>query len=645
MQAQNAYTVSVPVLIHRRTDPAAILSEIRRAGADRLFLAVDVLSAKPEKNTEMLQTLSKMIPFFKKNGIETGVWFWTFWRADLDDVSEEWVTVEADGTRPISDTAALECMEHSRNGFCCPANPDFVTSATQLISDIARTGPDILMFDDDFKLGSFGGKLGCYCNAHIAAVNQKLGKALTREALAAKIWEGKPNPERSAWMRANGESMESFAREVRRAVDGVNPSIRIALCTVMSVWDHNGTSPQRLAKLLAGKTKPLMRLICAPYWAPPHSFDCTLSTVIDQERMEYAWCCEEEIEVMTEGDTYPRPRDRVPAAYLESFDTTLRTAGVGNGILKYLLDYASSPTYETGYTDRHLRHAELYRSIASHVADKHPVGVRVLEVQHKVENADVSGIPNPALYTENLFFSAAAQLLSGNSIPITFTGDGIATAAFGENAHALDDTLLSGGVILDRRAARILAAKGIDVGVRWEEMPVKTDTTYFPIQNETVNSGWGEHLVYPVTPADGAVVLSYACSGERQYPDVIRYKNARGQRFLILSSNVTHPPDGRYLNYCMQKMLPDAIEWLAEKPLPAVCPGHPQLYLLTAQNQSGATVLGLWNNFADEILAPTVTLAKDNTNAEFLHGTGILQGNKLLLSDIPPFGFALVELK
>ncbi len=639
-----SYTVSVPVLINRRTDPAAILSEIRRAGADRLFLAVDVLSARPEKNAEMLHTLAELLPFFKQNGIETGVWFWTFWRADLDESSEQWVTVEADGTRPVSNSAALECMEHSRNGFCCPANADFVTSATKLIADIARTGPDILMFDDDFKLGSFGGKLGCYCDAHIAVVNQKLGKRMTRSELASRIWEGKPNAERSAWMEANGESLEHFAREVRRAVDSVDPAIRIALCSVMSVWDHNGTSPQILAKLLAGNTKPIMRLICAPYWAPRHSFDCSLSTVIDQERMEYSWCREDGIEIMTEGDTYPRPRDRVPAAYLESFDTTLRAAGVGNGILKYLLDYASAPTYETGYTNRHLRHAAVYSAIAEHFGDKRPTGVRVLEVQHKVKSADVTGVENPALYTENLFFSAAAALLSGNSIPITFEGAGNGTVAFGENAHALTEEQLAGGVIIDHRAAEILKARGIDVGVTWEAVAVKTDTTYDPTQNETVNSGWGDHPVYPATLSAGAEVLSYACQGTVQYPDIIRYKNAKGQRFLLLSSDVTHPLDGHYLNYCMQKLLPDAIQWLCGRALPAVCPGHPQLYILATENENGMA-LGIWNNFADEVFTPTVMLGKCYQSVEFLQSTGKLQGNRLTLSDIPPFGFVLVTLK
>ena len=35
----------------------------------------------------------------------------------------------------------------------------------------------------------------------------------------------------------------------------------------MSSWDIDGTNAYELAKILAGNTKPLVRLIGAPYWA------------------------------------------------------------------------------------------------------------------------------------------------------------------------------------------------------------------------------------------------------------------------------------------------------------------------------------------------------------------------------------------
>jgi hypothetical protein len=54
------------------------------------------------------------------------------------------------------------------------------------------------------------------------------------------------------------------------------------------------------------------------------------------------------IEVLSEGDVYPRPRHKIPANYLEIFDTALRAADCTNGIHKYMLDYTSNAgNYET----------------------------------------------------------------------------------------------------------------------------------------------------------------------------------------------------------------------------------------------------------------------------------------------------------
>ncbi len=334
---------------------------MHRADAHRVFLAVDVLSIEESKNLSMLEQLCELVPYFKQEGFEVGVWFWTFWRADLDQVSRAWTTVDADGKPSIDTATALENMSDTLNGFCCPSDPDFVAAATGLIVRIAATGPDILMLDDDFKLGSFGGHFGCFCDRHLRLTSQKLGKTLSRETLAARVYEGLPTPERHAWCEAMGESWEHFA------------------------------------------------------------------------------------------------------------------SGVG---------------FERGYTDRHLRHKDIYRDIERIFRDKACIGVRVVEKQQKVADADL-------------------------------------------------------------RAVRILADQGIDVDVTPTGERNRTSAALFPLQGEYVNSGQGEHPVSLVSLAPGAEVLSYAVSGETQYPDLIRYENANGQRFLILAWKCEHPIDRRYCNYAM----------------------------------------------------------------------------------------------
>ena len=76
----------------------------------------------------------------------------------------------------------------------------------------------------------------------------------------------------------------------------------------------------------------------------------------------------------------------------------------------------------------------------------------------------------------------------------------------------------------------------------------------------------------------------------------------------------------------------------------AKCLGNPDLYMMTKQNDEGLGI-GLWNIFADEIFKPVIELGDKYTSAEFINCSGKLEGNKIELSEISPFGFAFINLK
>ena len=95
---------------------------------------------------------------------------------------------------------------------------------------------------------------------------------------------------------------------MRESVDSVNTEIRLGTCTCMSSWDIDGISAKDTAYILAGNTKPFLRLIGAPYWAVERNWGNCIQDVVELERMESSWTREEEIEIMAEGDAYPRPR-------------------------------------------------------------------------------------------------------------------------------------------------------------------------------------------------------------------------------------------------------------------------------------------------------------------------------------------------
>lgn len=637
------HKISVPVVVHdNHFNGKAALKELQRCNADRVFLSVGVISISNEDNQKIIDILKENIPFFKEAGLEVGVWLWTFWRSGFSAEEEKDLLMVRRSGEYRATVGTLSTSEKNLTGFCCPTSERFIAQTTDFLKNIAALKPDIIMFDDDFRYGFMDETIGCYCERHMKLMEQKLGRGFTRDELNALIYSDKPNKTRSIWLETMGESLKAFAVAVRAAVDSVDKNIRMAFCSCMSDWDIDGVDSVTLTKLLAGNTKPLMRLIGAPYWAIDKAWGNRLQHVIELERMEYAWCEGAGIEIMTEGDVYPRPRHKVPASYLECFDSALKAAGVGEYTHKYMIDYTSSPTYESGYIDRHLNNTDNYNAIERIFADKTAVGVRVYESMEKFRDADFNGIDNPEDYAHNLFFSRAARMLSDNTVPTVYSGNNGVGIAFGENARKLPAEAYDNGLIIDIRAAKILMEKGIDVGIKCIGDKHTNDMLYYPGDNEYVRSYFSNS--YYVTPEEKAEAVTYSLNGEERFPDAFLYKNAKGQRFLVFAFDAAFINENRWRSYSMQKMLYSSVEWLAQKPMSAVCGGHPDLYILCKKNDDGMTV-GLWNLFADEVMNPEIVLDGKYTNAEFINCSGKLSGNKIKLSGIPPFNFALINLK
>ena len=636
------YQLSIPVMLSDHFRKEATLEALQKVHANRVFLAVDSISFDPQQRQHVLGLLAETIPYFQENGLETGVWFWSFLR---DNLRADTRNCE----RRVDHTGVVHPSTF------CPASPGFIEDTADFLTEVARLHPDLMMFDDDFAAASTGASPArCYCPRHLKRMQEILGEEISREALYEKAFHGKPNRYRQAVLQASGESLEHFAAEIRRAVDAVNPKIRIALCSVICSWDMDGTNAIRLARILAGGTRPLLRLINGTYWSTWKAWGNRLQHTIELGRMEYEWCKGMDLEVMSEGDVYPRPRYQVPASFLEGYDTAHRAAGVTDGILKYMLDYNSSPGYETGYLDRHVNHEPLYRQISAAFDGKIAVGVRVYEAMEKYADADLTGIENPFQYGWDLFFSRAARLLTDNTIPTTYDGTGCCGIAFGENARHLPPDALNHGLILDLRAAEILMGQGVDVGIASIGEAVRPQLSpsgcsspqylYYPEENEYVPTGYGAHSARRLVPKPGARVITFVKDALGETPDTILYTNGSGQKFLVYGFDAAFTDEVRYRSYSMQRQLSRAIQWLSGSPLPAHCAGNPDLYIQCKKSEHAMSV-GLWNFFPDEIDKPTVVLDHAYSHIEFLNCTGHQDGNVVTLSTLAPYGFAFFTVQ
>ena len=116
-----------------------------------------------------------------------------------------------------------------------------------------------------------------------------------------------------------------------------------------------------------------------------------------------------------------------------------------------------------------MRNLPLYRAIAEHFDDKCPCGIRVFEVPHKYDRMDIpERFENKSYDLQLTCFNPSSKILSPVGLPTVFAGDGTGIAVFGENAKYLPETDFGKGLLLDARAAEILSARGLDVGLRGE---------------------------------------------------------------------------------------------------------------------------------------------------------------------------------
>lgn len=639
------YSVSVPISMDNidRLDSKRLLESLKALDAKRVMLGLGVYQMQPQRRADLMERLRTWCDFFHQHGFEVCAWNWSFW---IDPPHQY---------TPIHLLQAAAVVPHE----VCPADRDFICFASDYLAQVAECGVDMILFDDDLRFSQLeGGHVGCLCDRHVEMINRRTGEDLSREELVERILAGGKNRYRDAWIDANGQSLESFARAVRASVDAVAPQVRIGFCACFSSWDLDGVGAKRLARLLAGEhTKPFIRLIGAPYWATKEHWGNQLQDVIELERMESSWTKDGDIEIVAEGDCYPRPRLHCPASYLELFDLAMRATGATDGILKYALDYVSGIDYEAGYVDFHKKNRALYGQVEAFFDEKTLYGVRIYEFAQKAADIELDGRTERERCLYMSFFSSAARSLAACSIPTTYEGDGVCGAAFGASARYLTDGMRKNGLIIDAEAALILHRQGIDVGICEEGRAYATAIEHFRSPDEYVSTEGMQ--IYAHVFSTNIQVCSEARVSERKeglsHTEVLEenarlvpmsylYENSNGERYLVLNFNTRY--EGKHLStsamrhYARSRQYADAIPYLSRgKHLPAFCFGNPNLYTVVKKERGGMTV-GLWNCFADPILTPRITLDGAYREIRTLNCEGHLDKNTVTLSEIPAYGFA-----
>ena len=456
---------------------------------------------------------------------------------------------------------------------------------------------------------------------------------------------------------------------LREAVDEVDPKIRMGACSVRESVDYDFSGADRIAKILAGGTKPFLRTSGAPYGGDvigPAEF-----TRLQLKAYESSGA-----EQLTEGDTYPRPRYNLPYNLLRLYDLIICADGKADARLDYIFDYNHKPEYDPSYVERYSKDLPLFKKTEELFFGKKADGIFVynkikkLEEWELPETVDKKLVSRLSMTSEN----PSENLLSRITVPTSYERTDYPVAVFGENARGIDRELLKCGAILDVVSAKILSAAGVDVGLISSEK-IKPQGERFVCEGDAavdvdggfsygmrVQPGAKIHSVYVVSDAKNENKKSISSATKTpilrendnntvhipcefgDFTASYTYTNANGERFLVLGADLylsTKFPNFISAFY-RERQIKRFIEECG-KPLPATANGNPNLYIYTARGERSLSVL-LVNAFADEISAPEIFFDREYREIRFIHGCGELSGNKACLSEIPPYGFAIFEV-
>lgn len=582
----------------------AFLRQAQEAQAARVWISLDRSSLFDRE--DHMKRLEDNLRFFEQNGMETGVWIQAFGFGDP-------LSYKACGwTRLRSVTG----KEKEMDAFC-PEDPDFTAAYLAWVADIAKLSPALIMLDDDLCLSVRPG-IGCFCDRHRKLLQQEVGELPD----LPKIFTGGKNKYRDAWYRVMGNTLRTFCRRVREAVDKVDPTIRMGFCAGYTSWDIEGTDPIELARILAGGTRPFYRLTAAPYWVATNRFPgMRLSAIIENARNQIEWSrAAADIEIFAEADSYPRPCYHTPAMLMENFDIAMHAAGIKS--LKYLFDYYSSPSYETQYQRIHVRNLPLYEAVEDAFRDTTPCGIKVYRPPHRITEAVLPKAFVGEKPVMRSYFSKAAAMLARHAIPV----------AYGESEYAVvfgDDALYFDGkpkrVVLDRAAALLLQEKGVDVGFTLgAEAP---HPTFEIFENERVllQGIDGEATFFDLCLKDGATVQSRFDAGAVAS---FTYGN-----FLILNFDAFTVGEAStlYGSYARGAQLQKFFGF----PYPAVC-GHADLYAICAERENEHVML-LQNLSIDPVFDFDIRLPRPCRRFRLIGGEGTLSGDRIrVTTDLAP---------
>ena len=592
-----------------------------------------------EDNLNQLENYKKSFEYFKENGFDCGAWIQT--------IGLPYALSKEDTEKAKHFTKIIGLMQDNINegiNQFCVLDRNFVEYCKETVKICIDAGYKMIMLDDDLCISLRNA--GCACEKHLKLFYDNLGYEISNKEIYDNLTKGKPNKIRSAWMKTIGDTLKDFCKELRDFVDSIDPEIRMGFCSGYTSWDEEGADAIELTKILAGNTRPFMRLTGAPYWIVWQDRFCgqNFQSVIEYVREQVAWCKEKgaDIELFDENDSYPRPRHTVPAAYMEIYDHALRFS-TDTGSFKYMYDYTSAYDYEKGYIRAHNKNKKI-RQFISDKKGTEDEGIIIFDVQRKLEHITLPEDGNYYHFSTEVFRNAQ-RFITKQAMPVKYIGTDNTVAVFGEVARFFEPEKYNKGIILDLPAALILKEKGYDVGLIGSEKD-------FPMlehfgDKEKVSLTLDKGKTYKLKVNENAEVLSsFEFDGGVFAPSSYIYENKEGQKYFVYAFDGNSPKtlnSSLYSSYYRRKCLAEAIIKMGGN-LPYFINDCTDVYTIANKDENSLSIF-IANMGQDILYEPEFTLFDTYSKAEIMGGEASLKDNKLIFSsDIYAFTTVCIKL-
>lgn len=494
------------------------------------------------------------------------------------------------GHGPRSDAGFQRIVNsQGRDTACmCPLGRGFRKYIGDAVATLARARPDFFLVDDDFRLLHF--RHGCFCAAHVAALNRLSAADYDRPRLLEALDGEEPESRRlgEQWHDVLADSLVELARVIRRSIDSVDPAVPCGYCACSA--DIEFAAP--VARALAGQSAPFVRVNNARYLETgnkdfPARMHHTAFQVHALQGID---------EILSETDSCPHNRYSVSARSMHAHIAGSLLNGC-TGVKLWITrldDY--EPASGVAYRDMLVSHRGFYRELAGLLP--------AVEWQDPITPLPVAPVRNwnPIVWEKREKHTTWTGAVCGRlGIPsgsacgrthgvAMLSGDDVDLFSDGELA-----AFLAGGLLLDGMAGVKLCRRGFS-----EHLGVTVDAPSWTVSLERFESNAmngiaaGREIrlageVCRILPRGTAVSALTTMYRQPWYmsPDVAAmgpgltlFENHAGGRVAIYAASLAAGgfESFVFLNESRKTQLINVLGWLNRAPLPVVALGDVDLY-------------------------------------------------------------------